>query len=103
MLAARVEAESKEVLYGAKNTGKGRDVKSPAGESHGPGTWENAEDFRRRNAHGYGVQRHVVHGKVATNDENCGFGDPSLFARVIDIPVLNDTSFRIAQNGERQT
>ena len=103
MLAARVEAESKEVPYAAKKSGRGRDVKSPAGGSHWPGTSENAEDFRRGNAHGYGVQRHVVHGKVATNDENCGFGDPSFFAPVIDIPVLNDASFRIAQNGEWQT
>ena len=103
MLAARGEAESKEVPNGAKNTGRRRDVKSPAGGSRWPGTSENAEDFRRRSAHGYGVQRHVMHGKVATNDENCGYGDPSLFARVIDIPVLNDTSFRIAQNGEWQT
>lgn len=103
MLAARVEVESKEVPYAAKKSGRGRDVKSPAGGSHAPGTSENAEGFRRRKAHGYGVQRHVAHGKVAPHDENCGFGDPSLFAPVIDIPVLNDASFRIAQNGEWQT
>lgn len=103
MFVARVGAESKEVPYAAKKSGRGRDVKSPAGGSHWPGTSENAEGFRRRNAHGYGVHRNVAHGKVAANDENCGFGDPSLFAPVIDIPVLNDASFRIAQNGEWQT
>ena len=48
------------------------------------------------------VHRSVTDYLVGINHEDGWFGDAASFSRVVDVPVLDHASFRVAQNWKRQ-
>ena len=48
------------------------------------------------------VHRSVTHDPVLINNEDRWLGDAAFLARIVDVPMPDDTPVRIAQNRKRQ-
>jgi hypothetical protein len=63
---------------------------------------QKAENLRCRHARDDVIYFRVAHGAIAVDDEDGRLRDAALLPRVVDIPLLNDAPFGVAQNRKRE-
>ena len=82
--------------------GKQRDVKSASNRLRFSGILQQGNNLGRWHAPHNRVHRCLTYHLAGVNNEDGWLGDAAFLAGVIDAPVPNDATFRIAQNRKRQ-
>jgi hypothetical protein len=66
------------------------------------GILQQGNNFGRRHTSYYGVYRCVTYCMAGVDNEDGWLGDPAFHSWIVNAPVLNDSTFCIAQNWKRQ-
>jgi hypothetical protein len=82
--------------------GKQRDVKSASNSLRSSGILQQGNNLGCWHAPHNRVHRSEAYHLAGVNDEDGWLGDAAFLAGVVNAPVLNDATFRIAQNRKRQ-